>query len=1074
MIGDSMMHHLCKSFLSLILCLSLSLSMISGALAAGASPSGESGKIINTNTLDPDDTMDDVCEDYSHDTDNVPAFAPAAIPDSEAILTASETDGDAAPGETPVIDENSVLEITDYGADGTDTASDSAAIQAALDAADGTGATVHIPAGTWYIDASILIGSNLSLVADEDALIIRSADHPDAYMLLSKDATSGGYNGFTNLTISGGTWDGNVDESNADTPLNLFYFFHGTDLTITDLTMKHVCAHHFIELAGVKDSSITNCTFADFVPLAGMNYDYDINNPEHHPSMTSEAIQLDCTTGETSGHSTPYDNTVCRNITISDCTFTNCMSGIGTHHDTVSSTDILIENNTFTDMYNTCMNLYGLQNVTVRNNSAERTRRFLMASYGATGTIENNSCTYNNGNVATAMMYIQDSAVDCIGNTIESAGTNGIAVYRNTDAITLQDNTISAANSSSAAYRIVDCENTVTVTSSGTASAHPLKSIQGNTISVSHSLVDISNIYISASGSHGIYVSATESTGTSSIANCDIRSSQTEAITLTGSGTNANVTGNNIVTCSGTRDSSGTLTSGNGIGIYKGAAVTAKGNIMTKLALYGIYVDKASAELTSNKVYITGREGIFITNKSTVNLTSNQVGSTSVLTSIPSGVGIYVENSAANLKSNKLYYCKQGGISLYQLSAASTVSSNQLTSVAGAGIAVSECSKKVTLSSNTISSASGDAVNVSNAYIAASSNTISKPGASGIVLTGPSARGSVSSNKITTPAKNGIALTNCTGYQISISSNTVTSPKNTGIRLENAWVNAASNTISKTTATGIYLKGTACKGTVSKNTISSTGTCGISLFGCNKNTITVSSNTLTSTKGDSIRLENAWANVTSNTISKPTATGIYLKGASCTSTISQNKITSAGTYGISLVSCTGSQISISSNTITSSKNTGIRLENSWVNVASNTISKPGATGIYLKGASCKGTVSKNKISSSSACGISVFGCTGSTVTVSSNTVTSAKVDGIRITGSKATVSSNTVTSSKKNGIYVLSASTAAVKSNKVTKSTGYDIYFAKGCKGSITSNKVTKTSKIKNLAKVPSSKNKKA
>lgn len=1071
MMGDSMMHHFCKAFLSLLLCLSLSLSMVPGALAAGTASSDPSGSIVNTNILIPDDTVDDIGEDYSNDTDSVPAFAPAAIANEAPMVTAPETDGNAAPAEGSVIDENSVLEITDYGADGTDTASDSAAIQAALDAADGTGATVHIPSGTWYLTAPLAIGSHFKLVAEPDATIIRDASFLDSVMMITKEVV-GGYEAFSNVSISGGIWDGNATD---DVRSNMIYLFHGSDVHFSDMVFQNVCGDHFIELAGVKDSSITNCTFRNFIQANWVDYDSPSQStPENRlPSITSEAIQLDATNASDSSAALPSDDTPCKNITISGCTFNNCMSGIGNHHSVVLASNITMTDNVFQNMYSTCFNMCGFSSFSIQNNKATNVRRFIHAWCSSSGVLKDNSCSYKSA-TPTAMMYLEDSAVDCIGNTIKSSGTNGIAVYRNTGMMTLQDNTISVANSSSAAYRIVDCDNTVTLTSSGTASAHPLKSSIGNTISVNNSLVDISNIYISSSGSHGIYLSASRSTGISSISNCDIRSSQSEAITVTGTGSAANITGNNIVTSSGVTNSAGTLTSGNGIGIYKGATVTAKSNIMTKLALYGIYVQGATAELTSNKVYITGREGIFVTAKSTATLTSNQVGSTSVPTSVPSGTGIYVENSSANLKSNKLYYCKEGGIRLYKLTAASTVSSNKLTSVAGTGIAVSDCVKKVTLSSNTITSASKDAITASKAYIAASANTITTPGASGMVLTGSSTRGSISSNKITTPAKNGIALTGCTGYQISMTSNTVTSPKNTGIRLENSWVNATSNTISKTTATGIYLKGKSCKGTVSKNTISATGTCGISLSGCNGSTIAISSNTLTSTKGDSIRLENSWANVTANTISKPSATGIYLKDKSCKGSVSQNKITSAGTYGISLFGCTVSQISISSNTVTSPKTSGIRLENSWVNVTSNTISKTASTGIYLKGKTSKGSISKNKVSSAGSCGISLSGCSGNTIAVSTNTVTSAQVDGIRITSSKATVSNNTVTSSKKNGIYVLSGSTAAVKSNKVTKSTGYDIYFAKGCKGSITGNQVTKTSKIKNLAKVSSSKNKKA
>ena len=58
---------------------------------------------------------------------------------------------------------NKILSIRDFGASGTGLTDDSPFIQQALNAADGNGVTVYIPAGTYRIGKTLYAGNDTTL-----------------------------------------------------------------------------------------------------------------------------------------------------------------------------------------------------------------------------------------------------------------------------------------------------------------------------------------------------------------------------------------------------------------------------------------------------------------------------------------------------------------------------------------------------------------------------------------------------------------------------------------------------------------------------------------------------------------------------------------------------------------------------------------------------------------------------------------------------------------------------------------------------------------------------------------------
>lgn len=285
------------------------------------------------------------------------------------------------------------FDVTDemFGANGSDTIDDKTAIQKALNMAkqiNGT-ITVQIPAGTYLIDSALTIYSNTNLILTNQTVIKRT--NIENLMLISGSKTGGdegGYNRIKNIKISGGTWDGNAQSGNAFA--NMFYLFHGENVTISNVVMKNCCGNHFIELAGIKTASITGSTFRDFKKYNGTTSSSEV-------STTSEAIQLDYTSSDTSSGAAPSDGTVCRNITISGCTFVNCLSGIGNHHTGQTSNAFTFSNNSFNSIEKTCFNLYAVSGATVSGNSAENIYQFAyITSNNGTTVINENEITRGN------------------------------------------------------------------------------------------------------------------------------------------------------------------------------------------------------------------------------------------------------------------------------------------------------------------------------------------------------------------------------------------------------------------------------------------------------------------------------------------------------------------------------------------------------------------------------------------------------------------------------------------------------------------------------------------------------
>ncbi len=205
----------------------------------------------------------------------------------------------------------------------------SRALNEALNAARKKGradkpATVTVSKGKYKLDRTLRIYSNTILKARGCTFKYYGNLLRNGYK--KKASRASGYKGSSNITIDGGTWDAAVPYSQAGTANwriqhSTLRFAHSNNITIKECVFRGNYNCHDIEFGGVNNAKITKC---DFVNDKGVNVFKNDGG--------REAIQLDVNTPAAMPEFKNYDNTPCKNITLSYCYFKNKFRAIGSHH----------------------------------------------------------------------------------------------------------------------------------------------------------------------------------------------------------------------------------------------------------------------------------------------------------------------------------------------------------------------------------------------------------------------------------------------------------------------------------------------------------------------------------------------------------------------------------------------------------------------------------------------------------------------------------------------------------------------------------------------------------------------
>ncbi|MCR5667049.1 MAG: right-handed parallel beta-helix repeat-containing protein [Eubacterium sp.] len=352
----------------------------------------------------------------------------------------------ATKAEAATVQSSTVIDVTDYGADGSDSSGDSEAIQDALDEAIGSSSvvTVKIPSGTYYIDKGLKLYSNTYLKLTSKTILYRTDSASGANILHCVDQNGerdivGGYSQCHDVTIDGGIWNGgNVAKTKDNT--DVVRIDHAKNVVIKNATFKNVYDCHLLELVAVKNGTVSNCSFSGFV--------YNVKH-KNQVEYGREAVQIesawtnnpknlsDLDSAWASG--SKIDGTSCKNIVVTGCTFKDYPICVGQHHTSTSSKyknskGITISNNTITagskyTYFKTAISCGGLDSVTISNNYVKGPYQYGTNIYeGKDISVKNNTFISNRRN---SINVFDDAKITVIsGNTIKSAGKHAISLTK--------------------------------------------------------------------------------------------------------------------------------------------------------------------------------------------------------------------------------------------------------------------------------------------------------------------------------------------------------------------------------------------------------------------------------------------------------------------------------------------------------------------------------------------------------------------------------------------------------------------------------------------------------------------
>lgn len=212
-------------------------------------------------------------------------------------------------------------------------------------------AYVYVSEGNYEITDTLLIYSHTVLIAT-DAVFSGNCN-----MLRNgfdnEETSATRYNGALDIIVNGGTWKMNVpyELASSTDPVyvhSTFRFAHCKKIYINNCTFRNNYNAHDIELGGVYKATVKNCTFVN---------DKSVN--KFKKVFGKEAIQIDVNTPESMPHIPEYDYTASETIFITECSFTNKFTAVGSHNGIIGNpyTNIKITGNTFTNI--ACMGISG-------------------------------------------------------------------------------------------------------------------------------------------------------------------------------------------------------------------------------------------------------------------------------------------------------------------------------------------------------------------------------------------------------------------------------------------------------------------------------------------------------------------------------------------------------------------------------------------------------------------------------------------------------------------------------------------------------------------------------------------
>lgn len=329
------------------------------------------------------------------------------------------------------IDALKILDVALLGAKGDGISNDTQYFETGMQALKLIGGgTLHVPKGTYSV-GYFLLESNSHLQLDNEA-VLKAQLPVIASNFLAEETHIGGYNGRSNIKISGGTIDANGYHVSAGTPIQ---FGHCHDIVIENVRFINTVDDHALELVGVNRAVIDNCRFEGYVNKTGITKAY------------KEAIQIDfCASGHGGGGLA--DMTPSKNVTVRKCYFGGLdsyygvfPSAVGSHGETVflenPMDNIVVENCMIDGCRNGGITPYGWSNSRISGNVIKDSEGFgIMLKYCDNVIINDNIINGANDGIG---LYTTDF-INVHDNHVMKTKKHGIHATEASSNIYIKDN----------------------------------------------------------------------------------------------------------------------------------------------------------------------------------------------------------------------------------------------------------------------------------------------------------------------------------------------------------------------------------------------------------------------------------------------------------------------------------------------------------------------------------------------------------------------------------------------------------------------------------------------------------
>jgi len=496
-----------------------------------------------------------------------------------------------------------------------------------------------------------------------------------------ENCTHGDYTKIHDVTIEGGTWDGNTNSNTAVSYNTLFSFDHGSDIKIQNTNITNASAIHFIVFDGIKNALVDNVTLTNQYLFTGDDDFYDTvyengvaekispkgNYNCYLLACGREAVHIDYTDSDGSA-SYPLDHTPCQNITVQNCTFDNVLSGVGNHHFTTTEpkqTGIVIKENYFKNVKGIVMDLYDMPDFQVLDNTVEGSMLYSAQQYSK-GVFKNNVingayryCYLANGEMSSGNESVvikdpynfKESTILLINGKADITKMN----IQLPDGWNGKDYAVPVRN-----YSVLNMSDSK-ITGATVGAVY-----SGNYGKINLDKVTITGVNKNAQIAFG-------SNGSGSVKNCTISKTK-DAIDVWSGSSNVTISGNTISQCE------------NAIGVYSaGKNISITNNKISGPTVSGIHVDSTGVNVTGNTLTnipktINGIVLSSVTSSSTVMNNTVEGGKY--------GINIRKQSSNITIRSNVVKNAAETGFRIVESKNLSILTNVALNTASGLDFAI--------------------------------------------------------------------------------------------------------------------------------------------------------------------------------------------------------------------------------------------------------------------------------------------------------------------------------------------------------------------------------------------------